>query len=224
MKYKHNLEPLFRILGIKPKSIKFYYQALTHKTFSNENREFQSYEKLEFLGDSILQMYSSLYIFNTFPNDYEGTMSIIRANNVSSDSLAKIVKKHKINAFLICSNNADELMNNNKICSDIFESLLAAIYLDLGEKQALKFLNNFLFKNIKTNQNNTENLKDPKTRLQELLQPMFKNPVSYDCKQNNNIWSCKVTCSNIIYGKGQGKTKKEAEINSAKNALKKFKI
>lgn len=219
----HDLNPLFKILKIKPKDVSLYYQALTHKTYANENKKLNSYEKLEFLGDSILQMYSSLFIYKTFKNEHEGTLSIIRTKIVSSDSLAKIIKKNKINQFLICSNNVNDLIDNNKICSDLFESILAAIYLDLGEKEALNYLNRFLFKDIKTSSFKTNDLKDPKTKLQELLQPIFKNPINYICYQENDLWFCKVMCFNITYGEGSGKTKKEAETNSAQNALKKFK-
>ncbi len=223
MNTKIELNGLFKILKIKPKNINLYYQALTHKTFSNENKTKLSYEKLEFLGDSILQMYSSLYIYEKFKKQDEGKMSIIRSKNVSSDSLARIIKYHKINDFLICSNNVEELKNNNKICSDIFESLLAAIYLDLGECETKKFLNRFLFKQIDFTDTEEGNLKDPKTRLQELLQPIFKKAVQYECIQKEGKWYCKVICMNNTYGKGVGKTKKEAEINSAEDALKKFK-
>lgn len=225
MKKKYPLNELFKILHIKPKNINIYYQALTHKTFSNENKKYSSYEKLEFLGDSILQMYSSLYIYNLFNKELEGTMSIIRTKIVSEETLSKVIKDNKINLFLICSNNANELMNNNGICCDIFESLLAAIYLDLGEKEAINFLNRFLFSQIKLDLADKENLKDFKTRLQELLQSITKNSINYFCVQEeNNIWSCKVICDNIIYGTGKGKTKKEAEIDAAKNALSKLKI
>lgn len=220
MKLKIDLNELFKILRIKPKNINLYIHALTHKTFVNENKNFKSYEKLEFIGDSILQMFSSLYIFKKYKNESEGTLSIIRSNLVSSDSLAKIIKDKKINNFLICSNNVEELKNNNKICSDLFESILAAIYLDLGEKEAMNYLNRFLFKQLSIL--NKNEIKDPKTRLQELLQPLFKNPIKYVSKMKNDIWECKAICLDSIYGIGVGKTKKEAEIESAKDALKKL--
>lgn len=223
MKTLFNIDGLFKIIKIKPKNINLYYQALTHKTFSNENKFFKSYEKLEFVGDSILQMYSTLYIYKTFKKENEGILSIIRANNVSSDSLAQIIKENKINDFLICSNNIDELKNNNKICSDIFESLLAAIYIDLGEKVAWDFLERFLFKKIKFSKTKEEHLKDPKTRLQELLQPIFKNPVQYISIKKNDEWVCRAICGENTYGKGKAKTKKEAEIVAAKSALNKLK-
>ena len=159
MKKKYSLNKLFNILKIQPKNIKIYYQALTHKTYVNENKHLESYEKLEFIGDSILQMYSSLYIYKKFKNENEGVMSILRANNVSSNSLAQIIKDNKINEFLICSNNVDELKNNNKICSDMFESLLAAIYIDLGPKEAEKFLNRFLFKKLQNSEEDKEEFK-----------------------------------------------------------------
>ncbi len=221
---KINLEPLFNLLKIKPRNINLYYQALTHKTYSNENKNIKSYDRLEFIGDSILQMYSSLYIYEKFKKENEGTMSSIRAKNVSFDSLAKIVKKYKINDYLICTNQINELKNNDKICSDIFESLLAAIYLDLGEKKAWEFLSNFLFKKIKYTTTKEESLKDPKTRLQELLQPIYKTPIQYISFQNNDVWITNAICGKNIYGKGTGKTKKESEISAAKDALNKLKV
>lgn len=220
---KIDINKLFKILKIKPKNKSLYFQALTHKTFSNENKNKLSYEKLEFLGDSILNMFTSLFIFNYFKNINEGEMSIIKSNAVSANSLAKIIKKNNINDFLIYSNNED-LKNNEKICSDIFESLLAAIYLDLGTKSAQKFLEIFLFEKIKKIKPTKEKLLDPKTKLQEYLQPINKKPVNYICEQKNDLWFCKASLSDIIYGTGRGKTKKEAEHSAAKNALKKLKI
>lgn len=221
---QNQIEGIFKILNIIPKNKKLYMQALTHKTFINENKEFNSYEKLEFLGDSILQHYTSLYIFEKHKNESEGTMSSIRANFVSRESLARIVKELGLNKFIICSNNVDELQSNDKICSDIFESLLAAIYLDLGEQTTIKFLKKFFFPVIKQNID-TICLKDPKTHLQELLQPIFKKSVQYDCCQDENKdWQAKAICQGIIYGVGMGKTKKEAEINAAENALTKLSV
>lgn len=223
MKIK-NITPLFKKLQLKPNNTNLYLEALTHKTFSNENKKYKSYEKLEFLGDSILQMYSTLYICKRFGNFPEGSMSIIRAKNVSSEALAQIVKENGINDFLICSNNVEELKNNTKICSDIFESLLAAIYLDQGEETAWKFLNRYLFKKIKITKTQDSILKDPKTRLQELLQPIYKNPVHYESIKKNDMWHCMAICADNIYGVGKGNTKKEAEIAAAKSALSKLKI
>lgn len=216
------MEQLFKIIGIKPKNKDIYKEALTHKTYSNENKGFKSYEKLEFLGDSILQLCSTLYIYRNFNNVSEGTMSNIRAKNVSSHALSTIVKKHGINKYIICSNNIDELQNNEKICSDIFESLLAAIYLDLGQIELEKFLNKFLYPIIKQTPIDDNNLKDPKTRLQEMLQPLYKYSVNYETEQIGNEWYAKAKCGNKSYGSGKGKTKSDAETNAAKDALSKY--
>lgn len=218
------LAPLFEILDIAPNNIEIYYEALTHKTFTNENKNSKSYEKLEFLGDSILQFYSSLFIFKNFNSVNEGIMSNVRAKNVSTAALASIVKEHGINKYIICSNNIEELQNNEKICSDIFESLIAAIYLDLGSEALKKFLNKFLYPYIQKTSLEESQLKDPKTRLQELLQPIFKKAILYDVKFVNNQWVSKVVCGSNTYGTGYGKTKNEAEINSAKDALEKLKM
>lgn len=222
-KYNIDINKFLKIIDVNPKNINIFYQALTHKTFANENKNCLSYEKLEFVGDSILQMYSTLFIYENFKNIEEGKMSIIRANNVSSDSLAKIIKNNKINEFLICSNKVEELRNNNKICSDLFESILAAIFIDQGYSKAKKFLNKFLFGEIKKTNTSEESLKDPKTRLQELLQPQLKHPIHYISHQSNDLWISKAMCLNITYGNGKGKTKKEAETNAARSALSKLK-
>lgn len=217
-----DIDKLFPILGINPKNKKIYIEALTHKTYTNENQKYKSYEKLEFLGDSILQFTSSVLIYKHFPKINEGTMSNIRAKNVSTEALAKITQKIGLNEFLIHSNN-HELKTNAKICSDIFESIVAAIYIDLGWDEMKKFLQKHLFGNIENTSINDENLKDPKTRLQEKLQPYFKKPVSYKTHfLNNSKWRAEAICDNKVYGVGVGKTKNDAEIAAAKNALKKY--
>ena len=219
-----NLKELFKILNIKPNHQELYVQALTHKTFTNENKNSISYEKLEFLGDSILQFKSTLFIYQQFKNVDEGIMSNIRAKNVSSKALSEIIKHYKINDFLICSNNKEELKNNEKICSDLFESLAAAIFLDLGEAALDQFLEKFLFAKIKQTSIEDENLKDPKTRLQELLQPLTKQPVEYKTEYDNlnQKWSVKAVCNGFVYGNGFAKTKNEAIISAANDALEKY--
>lgn len=218
------IEQLFEKININPKNKNIYIQAFTHKTFTNENKKFPSYEKLEFIGDSILQFTSSYYIFNEFKDIDEGTMSNLRAKNVSTKALSSITKNNKFNEFLIYSNN-DSLKDNEKICSDIFESLVAAIYIDLGMGEVMKFLNKYLFPNIKNTNINDENLKDPKSRLQEKLQPFFKKPIVYNTLNvNHKEWRSEAICDNITYGIGVGKTKNDAEISAALNALKKYKI
>ncbi len=216
-----NIDRLFKIIDIRPKNKSIYIQALTHSTFANENKNYKSYEILEFVGDSILQMFSSLYIYERFKDEEEGNMSIIRSKFVSSSALAKVIKELQINELLICSNNRNELINNEKICSDIFESLTAAIYLDLGVKETKRFLDDFLFRTINIKKSN---LKDAKTQLQELLQPIFKKPIQYICEVKDGVWKCKAQCIDIIYGSGTGKTKKDAEIKAAESALKKLKV
>lgn len=166
---------------------------------------------------------SSVFIYKNFARINEGIMSNLRAKNVSTSALSKIAKKMKLNDFLIYSNNKS-LKNNDKICSDIFESLVAAIYLDLGIDEVKKFLNKFLFPSIKETKINDENLKDPKSRLQEKLQPFFKKPVYYNSYMiQNSEWKSEAICDNIIYGIGIGKTKNDAETIAALDALKKHK-
>lgn len=221
-----SIDKLFKIIDIKPKNKKIYKEALTHKTFSNENKDFISYEKLEFLGDSILQMKISCFIYKEFNSLSEGEMTLIRSKYVKGEYLAKIIKKNKINELIICSNNKNnELKQNTKICSDIFESIVSAIYIDLGNDELDRFLYNFLFKNIVNDPYFSHELKDPKTQLQELLQPIHKKPVFYQTSRNNekDYWSAIVISGDQKFGVGFGTTKKDAEIDAAKDALSKLK-
>lgn len=220
-----NIDELFKIIGIKPKNKKIYIEALTHKTFSNENKNFPSYEKLEFLGDSILQMKISYFIYKEFISSSEGEMSLLRSNYVQAKNLSKVIKQNKINELLICSNNKNnDLKENEKICSDIFESLLSAIYIDLGDEELNKFLHKFLFNDIITNSHLEQGLKDPKTQLQELLQPIHKKPVFYQTTKHyeKDFWKSVVISGEQKFGIGIGTTKKDAEINAAKDALSKL--
>lgn len=221
------IEKLFKILGISaPENIELFKEAITHKTYTNENKNTNSYEKLEFLGDSILQFKSSIYIYKKFPDVSEGVMTTMRAKNVSCKPLAKIVMDNKINEFLICSNQKNDLINNEKICSDLFESIVAAAYLTLGDQGVEKILEKFIYPEILKTPTNENELKDPKSRLQEHLQPIHKKGVEYHISQHNSSdsWIATATCDGKTYGRGYGTTKKEAESQAAENALEKMKI
>ena len=216
-------DDLFKILAIKPLKRELYVEALTHSTYANENRGANSYEKLEFLGDSILQFKSSVFIYQKFQHLNEGQMTQIRSKYcVSNKTLAQIVQNYGINEFLICSNNQEQLRKSPKVCSDIFESLVAAIFLDLGEAALDTFLAKFYFPNLNQISWASESFKDAKTILQELLQANMKKTITYKTEALNDLWFAQAVCDGNNYGQGQGHNKKEAEENAARDALAKF--
>lgn len=203
----------------KPRNIKLYKSALTHSTYSNENRGIRDYQRLEFLGDAILSLAVSHKIFVKFPNYDEGEMSLFKASLVSSKSLATLTLETKLVDLIRVGNSLKNIKENQKILADVFEAFVAAIFLDQGFDVVKLFLNKTLFKNIKKIDN--EQLKNPKTILQEHLQSNSRKVIEYVTKQDTDFF-----CSSILYdglklGTGRGKTKQEAEVSAAKDALSK---
>lgn len=206
--------------NIKYNNIQFYEQATTHTTFANENHNFESYELLEFLGDSIIQAKSTIIILNHFKNLTVGEATQIRSKNVDNNALAAITKKIGLNNYLLCSNNKEELISKTKICADLFEALVGAIYFDLGDKAVDNFLAKFLTPRIK--KTDITNLKDFKTKFQELIQSKSTSEIIYKSeKMKDNHFKVKLMHDGKCYGEGIAKTKKEAENIAAKNALNK---
>ncbi|MGL5617541.1 MAG: ribonuclease III [Metamycoplasmataceae bacterium] len=202
-------------------NINFYKRAITHSTYSNEHRNLVSYEMLELLGDSIIQSKSTIIIFNHFKKIGVGEATRIRSKNVDNVALAKITKTLGLNKYLLCSNNRNELINKTKVCADLFESLIGAIYLDLGDAEVDRFLAKYLAPKIKLTDIN--NLKDYKTEFQELIQSTSTSDIFYESsKLLNNNFLTKLIHDKKCYGEGMGKTKKIAENEAAKNALEKL--
>ncbi len=203
----------------KPHNIKLFKKALTHSTYSNENRGVGDYQRLEFLGDAILSLAASHKIFLKFPKYDEGAMSLFKASLVSSKSLANLTLTTKLVDLIKVGNSLKNVKENQKILADVFESFVAAIFLDQGFEVVKKFLNKTLFKNMKKIDN--EQLKNPKTILQEHLQSNSRKIIEYVTKQEIDFFCSNVLYDNLNLGTGQGKTKQEAEVNAAKDALSK---
>ncbi len=206
---------------IEYQNIDYYQRAVTHTTYSNEHKNSESYEMLELLGDSIIQAKSTLTIFKHFKKIGVGEATQIRSKNVDNIALAKITKELGLNNYLLCSNNREELINKSKICADLFESFIGALFLDLGHEAVDKFLAKFLTPKIKLT--DKHNLKDFKTKFQELIQSKSTTEISYiSTKQPDNNFQTKLMHDEKCYGVGQGKTKKIAENFAAQNALEKL--
>lgn len=213
------MEKLFQILDIKPQKKELFIQAFTHKTFSNENRKTKHYEMLEFVGDALIQLKSSIFIYKNFPNLNEGQATLIRSQTVDTNSLAYLSNELNLKEYLRVSKGALEILENKKINADLFESLAAAIYLDLGEKELELFLGKTLYKII-IEKAREKDKKDPKSTFQELVQTHKKTGEYRTYKFEEKQFKSELHFEGNIYGIGFGKTKKEAETNAAKEALK----
>jgi ribonuclease-3 len=200
--------------------------ALVHSSYSNESENKpQSYERLEFLGDSILGMITSEYIFKNSPRLSEGDLTKLRASLVCEKALYKFSKSIDAGKFVKLSRGEKRSGGNERmsILADVFESIVAAIYLDGGFEEAKKFVHRFIVPEYETHDKNS--IRDYKTDLQEVCQ---KNPdeiveyilVNESGPDHDKIFSVEVRINNNPIGKGSGRSKKNAEQIAAKEALK----
>ena len=204
---------------IKYKDISYYEEALIHKSFSFENNFESNYQRLEFLGDSIIDFLVADFLFSKYPKMNEGEMSIIKSNIVKGENLASVTHKIGLEKYIKIGNANNNYLETSKIFSDVFESFLSAIYLDLGLEEAKKFVFKTLLKNLK--KLDIEKYKNPKTLLQEFLQTKSRRSVIYETKQNlDGTFFTEVFHENKKFGSGNGKTKKESEVSAARAALK----
>ena len=205
--------------GIHIKNKELLLQALTHTSYANEHNT-DSYERLEFLGDAVLQLIMSEYFYlnTTAP---EGEMSKKRASFVCENALYEYAKEIGYAPFVRVGNGQVSDINGT-ILADIFESILGVIYLDQGLDVAKKYIYEIIVPDIKKNKHF---LSDYKSALQELVQTDQKT-LTYEVinetgPAHDKTFTVEVKIDNMVYGKGTGKSKKEAEQMAAKDAYQK---
>ena len=204
---------------VKVNNYQIYKEALTHMTFANENNLDYNYQRLEYLGDAILEFLSSEYIYRLYPNLNEGEMTIIRSNAVKGDQLAVFSKNLGIIDMMLFGKGNDDFNENPKMMADSFESFVAALFLDQGIDEVRRFLRTNVFDFIKKSRGKEE--KNPKTVLQELLQTESRAAIVYETKEHGDGYEAHIFHEGNHFGVGRGTTKKEAEVNAAKDALEK---
>ena len=222
------LEDLEKSIGYSFKNKLLLKNALTHTSYANENNV-SSNEKLEFLGDSILEFISSKYIYTNYPKLKEGEMTKVRADVVCEKSLYKVAMRHNFSDFLYLGKS--QIINNgNKrpsILADSVEAMIAAIYFDAGLEEAEKFIIDNLKDYVEIASKNV-GMKDYKTVLQEKLQVHGDVDIKYAIiKESGPDHEKRFTAEVCLNGKrlaiGEGRTKKQAEMEAAKKALEKDK-
>lgn len=211
-------------IGYKFKNKDLLINALTHTSYAHENNK-ESNEKLEFLGDSILEFVSSKYIYNKYPNLQEGEMTKVRATVVCEESLYKIAKLHGFGEFLFLGRSEVKTGGKNRpaILADSVEAVIAAIYLDGGLQEVDKFIIENLDKEIEKATKHVGD-KDYKTVLQEKLQEHGEVKIEYEIinetgPDHDKYFEAQVKCNGKILAQGKGKSKKEAHMHAAKKAL-----
>lgn len=211
-------------IGYEFKNKEFLKTALTHTSYAYENNV-ESNEKLEFLGDSILEFLSSKYLYKNYKNLKEGEMTKVRATVVCEESLYKIALKHNFSDFLYLgkSESSNHANLSKAILADSVEAVIAAMYLDSNLENVEKFIIENLKEPIKIASQHV-GIKDYKTVLQEKLQIHGNVDIKYyiikeSGPDHDKIFESKVECNGKVLGKGVGRTKKASEMLAAKNAL-----
>jgi len=215
---------LFKLLDIDTNNEALYKTALTHTSYANENGVI-SYERLEYLGDAVLELVMSDYLYNN--TDYkEGVMTKMRAKYVCEEALYEYCLKLGLNKYLLLGHGEEENGGRNRkaIVADIFEAVIGAIYLDKGFETA----KNFIYKNvINVIETDDVDFNDYKSLLQELVQTDKRSleyvVVSEWGPAHNKEFEVIAKIDDIIYGRGIAHSKKEAEQRAASDALKKAK-
>ena len=210
---------IFKTLNFTPTNVNLYYEAFTHTSYSNENPSLNSYERLEFLGDAILEFIISEYLYKE-KHFEEGYMTKMRARYVCEEALATYAKELKFEQDINLGEGEIEKGPNDTILADVFEAFIAATYLDQGldftKQIVLKIVTKYIEKNV-------DFLHDYKSQLQELVQTTKKS-VKYEIinetgPAHDKKFTCQVVVDGIVLGKGTGSSKKMAEQMAAKDTL-----
>ncbi len=203
--------------------------ALTHSSFVNEHRteEFEDNERLEFLGDAVLELAMSEFLFTNFSNFAEGDMTKLRAQHVCETALVAYAQNINLGDLLLLGKGEEISGGRNRpaLLADAFEAVLGAIYLAVGYQNVYEFLNQVVFPYVKDG--NYINVIDYKSKLQELVQTDNNRSIRYEIVNeigpaHNKTFSSEVFMDDIKMGIGEGHSKKEAEQNAAKVALEKM--
>jgi ribonuclease-3 len=203
-------------------------RALTHKSYSNENRVPSHNERMEFLGDAVLNLIVSEFLMKTCPDSTEGDLSRLRAAVVSEPALARIARDIGLGSYLLLGKGEEQSGGRNKasLLADCLEALIASIYLDTGKDAAQAFVMRFFEEVIRRSCTSGGTL-DYKTELQELCQERLKRLPEYRVSSetgpdHQKQFEVTVSINGQVGGRGTGKSKKEAEQCAAKEALEKL--
>ena len=201
-------------------------QAFMHSSYSNEHNVCGNNERLEFMGDAVLQVYSAERLYKIDPPLPEGLMSTRRANLVSEKALTEVVRENDLNSFLLLGIGEEKTggRNRDSVISDMFEAFIGAIYLDQGFEIVYKLLDELMARHIAQIDESTF---DYKTKLQEYVQADSRKSIVYETIEtkgpsNNPEFKVAVKIDGLTYGTGIGSSKKQAQKNAARDALEKL--
>ncbi|MBR2133177.1 MAG: ribonuclease III [Eubacterium sp.] len=202
----------------------FLKTALTHSTYAYENpRGNESNERMEFLGDSVMSIVTSEYLYKKYPDLPEGRLSKLKSSLICTEALSGFARQIGLGKYLLLGKGEANSNGYDKptILENAFEALVAAIYLDSDLESARKFVVSFLEKTI---ENNAISFHDYKSALQEIVQQNPTEILNYvlvgeSGPDHNKMFEYEVHLNSNVIGKGKGSSKKQAEQEAARDAL-----
>lgn len=223
----NNYSELETKLGIKFKNEALLDKAFTHRSYLNEHRGdgIENNERLEFLGDAVLELIISTYLFNNYPEKPEGELTNIRAAVVRTESLAEESRALGFGQYLKMSKGEEDSGGKDKdyLLANTFEAVLGAIYLDQGFDVCIKYLNKTLLHKV-ANIVEKNLFIDPKTQAQEIIQAQFKVTPLYEVVKeegpdHDKTFTVVLKVNQKEMGRGLGSSKQKAEEEAAKMAV-----
>lgn len=225
-----DIKDLQKKIKLKFNNLGLLEQATAHRSYLNEaaGKEINSNERLEFLGDTVLSLIISDWLFEKFPQYPEGQLTNLRSNIVRTSALAQIAQKLNIGDYLLLSRGERDSngSQNPSILADAMEAVIGSIYLDQGIEPTQKFIKEN-FTHLVEEITISGQLKDAKSLLQEKLQAEAKQTPIYKTLEENGpdhdkIFTVGVYAGDELLAKGQGKSKQLAQESAAKKAFEKF--
>ncbi|MCH5253643.1 MAG: ribonuclease III [Lachnospiraceae bacterium] len=224
-----SLEELEKKIGYVFKDKNLLKQALTHSSFANEQKinKFDDYERLEFLGDAVLELVSSEFLFQENLSMTEGQLTKLRASIVCESALAYCAREFGVEEYILLG-RGEEITggrNRDSIISDVMEAIIGAIYLDSGMEQAVNYIRRFILSDLE----HKKLFYDAKTILQEVVQRDNKGNLHYELlseegPDHDKLFVVEARIDDRKIGTGSGRTKKAAEQKAAFEALGRFNV
>lgn len=227
---KNRIEAFQQDSGIRFKNEAVLYEAFTHSSYVNEHRRkaFIDNERLEFLGDAVLELAVSQYLFHRYPKMTEGELTKLRASIVCEPSLVHLANELQLGSYILLGKGEENTGGRQRpaLLADVFEALVGALYLDQGLDPVVELLQKVMFPKVEIGA--FSKVTDYKSQLQELVQQDNAGQLKYDILEekgpaHNRIFVSQVSLDGQALGEGSGRSKKEAEQQAAQLAIVKLK-
>ena len=222
------VERLETVLGVEFRNQGLLQQALVHRSYLNEQEgpTGGSYERMEFLGDAVLELMVSTELYRRFPGMDEGELTKSRASLVCRETLAQVARRLKLGEYLVVGKGEDATggRGRDSILASTFEAVVAAVYLDRGYAEATRFLLRIMSEELDQSTIQGTPPENPKSHLQEYIQALGRAAPSYrlvssDGPDHSPVFTVDVLVEDEVLGTGQGGRKADAERTAAQDAL-----